>query len=71
MDEIYISGKPVGETILYFGCRKKSEDFIYEEELNEFVKNGSLKVNYNFFFFSWTFFFSSIFVIILSWSVDF
>ncbi|XP_014294444.1 NADPH--cytochrome P450 reductase isoform X1 [Halyomorpha halys] len=37
-------GKPVGETILYFGCRKKSEDFIYEEELNEFVQNGSLKM---------------------------
>lgn len=24
-------GKEVGETILYFGCRKKSEDFIYQE----------------------------------------
>jgi len=24
-------GKSVGETILYFGCRKRSEDFIYEE----------------------------------------
>lgn len=37
-------GKPVGETILYYGCRKKTEDFIYEEELNEYVKNNSLKV---------------------------
>jgi NADPH-ferrihemoprotein reductase len=24
-------GKPVGETILYFGCRKKAEDYLYEE----------------------------------------
>ncbi|XP_054731443.1 NADPH--cytochrome P450 reductase isoform X2 [Anastrepha obliqua] len=35
-------GKTVGESILYFGCRKKSEDFIYEEELEEFVKKGTL-----------------------------
>lgn len=38
-------GKPVGDTILYFGCRKKSEDFIYEDELNEYVKNGVLKMH--------------------------
>lgn len=24
-------GKTVGDTVLFFGCRKKSEDFIYEE----------------------------------------
>lgn len=35
-------GKTVGDTILYFGCRKKNEDFIYEEELEEYVKNGTL-----------------------------
>ncbi|XP_057654372.1 NADPH--cytochrome P450 reductase [Diorhabda carinulata] len=33
-------GKPVGETVLYFGCRKKSEDFIYEEELLDYEKKG-------------------------------
>uniref|UniRef100_A0A1A9UHQ5 NADPH--cytochrome P450 reductase n=1 Tax=Glossina austeni TaxID=7395 RepID=A0A1A9UHQ5_GLOAU len=35
-------GKQVGESILYFGCRKKSEDFIYEEELEEYVEKGTL-----------------------------
>lgn len=35
-------GKEVGDTILYFGCRKRDEDFLYKEELEEYVKNGSL-----------------------------
>jgi len=35
-------GKTVGDTILYFGCRKKKEDFLYEEELQEYVANGTL-----------------------------
>ncbi|TMW39190.1 hypothetical protein DOY81_015730, partial [Sarcophaga bullata] len=35
-------GKVVGDTILYFGCRKKSEDFIYKEELEEYVNKGTL-----------------------------
>jgi len=37
-------GKPVGESILYFGCRKKAEDFIYQEEIEEYVKKDVLKV---------------------------
>lgn len=37
-------GKPVGETILYFGCRKEKEDFIYRQELDAFVQDGVLKV---------------------------
>lgn len=37
-------GKPVGDTILYFGCRKKSEDFIYENELEEYVNKEALKM---------------------------
>ncbi|RWS18607.1 NADPH--cytochrome P450 reductase-like protein, partial [Leptotrombidium deliense] len=35
-------GKHVGETILYFGCRKKSEDFLYEEELQQYLDSGTL-----------------------------
>lgn len=35
-------GKQVGDTVLYFGCRKKSEDFIYAEELEEYVAKGTL-----------------------------
>lgn len=38
-------GKPVGETILYFGCRKRSEDYLYEEELEDYAKKGALKLH--------------------------
>ena len=34
--------KPVGETIIYFGCRKRDEDFLYHDELQEYVNSGSL-----------------------------
>ena len=37
-----ITGKPIGEAVLYFGCRKSSEDYIYEEELNNFLEDGTL-----------------------------
>jgi len=43
---VLIVGKVIGDTILYFGCRKKAEDFIYEEELNEYVEKGVLTVSY-------------------------
>ncbi|XP_017770493.1 PREDICTED: NADPH--cytochrome P450 reductase [Nicrophorus vespilloides] len=38
-------GKGVGETILYFGCRKRSEDFIYEEELSEYDRKGVIRMH--------------------------
>lgn len=38
-------GKTVGDTILYFGCRKKSEDFLYEDELQEFAKKGVITLH--------------------------
>ncbi|KAI4503415.1 hypothetical protein M0802_001637 [Mischocyttarus mexicanus] len=36
--------REVGDTILYFGCRKKTEDYLYKDELEEYVKNGTLKL---------------------------
>jgi len=36
------SGKEMGDTILYFGCRKKAEDFIYEDELTDYASNGTI-----------------------------
>ncbi|XP_030042001.1 NADPH--cytochrome P450 reductase isoform X2 [Microcaecilia unicolor] len=35
-------GKEVGETVLYYGCRHKHEDFLYKEELAQFHKDGVL-----------------------------
>lgn len=36
------SGEEMGDTILYFGCRKRSEDYIYEEELTKYAEKGSI-----------------------------
>ncbi|XP_062241495.1 P450 (cytochrome) oxidoreductase b isoform X1 [Platichthys flesus] len=35
-------GKEVGETVMFFGCRHKNEDYMYREELEEAEKNGVL-----------------------------
>lgn len=35
-------GKTVGETVLYFGCRKRSEDYLYDTELEQYAKDGTL-----------------------------
>uniref|UniRef100_A0AAQ5XAU8 NADPH--cytochrome P450 reductase n=1 Tax=Amphiprion ocellaris TaxID=80972 RepID=A0AAQ5XAU8_AMPOC len=35
-------GKEVGETVMYFGCRHKNEDYLYQEELEEAEKTGVL-----------------------------
>lgn len=31
------AGKPVGETILFFGCRRQDEDFLYKEEWDSYI----------------------------------
>jgi len=38
-------GKPIGETILYYGCRNRVEDFLYEEELKYFVDEKVLELH--------------------------
>lgn len=38
-------GKPVGETILYYGCRNRAEDYLYEDELKEFVQENVLELH--------------------------
>ncbi|XP_066601720.1 NADPH--cytochrome P450 reductase [Prorops nasuta] len=38
-------GKEVGDTILYFGCRRSEEDYLYKGELEEYVKNGTLTLH--------------------------
>jgi len=35
-------GKPVGRTILYFGCRNRSQDFIYRQEIEDWLADGTL-----------------------------
>ncbi|XP_072943353.1 NADPH--cytochrome P450 reductase isoform X2 [Epargyreus clarus] len=39
------AGKQVGDNILYFGCRHRDQDYIYQEELEEFEKNGDVKLH--------------------------
>jgi NADPH-ferrihemoprotein reductase len=34
----------VGSNILYFGCKRRSEDFLYEDELKQFQQDGVLDV---------------------------
>jgi len=38
-------GKPVGPTVLYFGCRNKNLDYIYEEELEAWKSEGVLDLH--------------------------
>ncbi len=35
----------MGPTVLYYGCRKKTEDFLYEEELTELQEAGLLELH--------------------------
>lgn len=32
----------MGDTVLFFGCRRSNEDFIYEDEMNDFLRDGTL-----------------------------
>lgn len=35
----------MGETHLYFGCRNKAKDFIYQEEIEKYVEDGLLTLH--------------------------
>ena len=35
-------GRLVGKNILYYGCRNKAQDFLYQEELEEYERVGTL-----------------------------
>ena len=39
-------GKPTGEAYLYFGCRHKAEDYIYQEEMENYLAEGTLSQIY-------------------------
>jgi len=38
--------KNVGDSILYFGCKNRNQDYIYADELESFVKEGTLSSLY-------------------------
>ncbi|CAH0720869.1 unnamed protein product, partial [Brenthis ino] len=39
------NGKEVGDSVLYFGCRHRDQDFLYQEELEEYQKNGDVQLH--------------------------
>ena len=41
-DSSRFPGKPVGDTILFFGCRHKTEDYIYQEEIEQYHAEGTI-----------------------------
>ncbi len=38
-----VAGVKLGPAYLFFGCRKKSQDYIYEQELAMYSRNGVLQ----------------------------
>jgi NADPH-ferrihemoprotein reductase len=45
--KLHAVGKPIGDMVLFFGCRKPEEDFIYQEELEQMqssLPDGKLSI---------------------------
>ncbi|PFX23368.1 NADPH--cytochrome P450 reductase [Stylophora pistillata] len=40
--KLFSPGKKIGDMELFFGCRKKSEDYIYEDELSSYTQDGTI-----------------------------
>ena len=38
----FTTGKSLGSTVLFFGCRHKTQDYLYEEELTKYVEDEVL-----------------------------
>ena len=39
---LFLAGKPVGNTVLYTGFRHRKEDYLYDDELEKYKKDGVL-----------------------------
>ncbi|CDW58665.1 NAD binding 1 domain containing protein [Trichuris trichiura] len=37
-----LKGAAIGSTVLYYGCRRRSEDYLYREELENWLADGVL-----------------------------
>jgi len=40
--QYHVTGKLLGDTTLFFGCRHQSQDFLYEDELTQYEKDEVL-----------------------------
>ena len=38
----FCPGKPLGDALLFFGCRHKDEDYIYQNEMEEYLAEGTI-----------------------------
>ena len=39
-----VDGKSIGPNVLFFGCRNREEDFLYDDDLKQFQSTGDLEL---------------------------